>query len=215
MSLFDTKDNKYVEDYNVEPKPETPAYTYPTHNENVMPSEVETKLEPTYEPAPVAPTYKAPYDPAPIARPTMSAAKPVAEAPEVAFISSSTKIDGNITTQGHLVVNGTLYGQASAQGNVVLNGEVTGDVNCDSVVCETAKVTSNIVAKNNVVVKNGTVVVGDITCNNITVYGQIKGNITATGSVVMKSSASVEGNITAARIGIESGTKLSGTVTVA
>jgi len=166
MSLFDGKDNRYMEENKpMVEKPEAPTYT-------------SVSVEPA----------------------------------EVAFISSSTKIDGNITTQGHLVINGTLLGEAAARGNIVLNGEVTGDVNCDSVVCEQARVRSNINAQNNVVVKKGTVITGDINCTNVTVYGDIQGNINATGSVVLKATAVVEGNIKSARIGIESGAKLVGNI---
>ena len=133
---------------------------------------------------------------------------------EVAFISSSTKIDGNITTQGHLVLNGDIQGATTVKGNLVLNGTTRGEISCDSLLADAASSSSNVTALNNVVIKKDTAITGNINCKNITVYGTVHGDIIAKGSVVLKSTAVVNGNISAARIGIESGAKLAGAVSV-
>ncbi len=133
---------------------------------------------------------------------------------EIGFISSGTKIEGNITSTGHLVLNGEVTGSTVVDGNVVLNGVALGDIECSSLLIDKATSNSNITATNNVIVKAGTVVTGNVNCKNITVYGTVEGDIVAKGGVVLKSSAVVNGNIDAARIGIESGAKLKGAVNI-
>lgn len=135
------------------------------------------------------------------------------EAPvEIAVISASTKIEGNLRTEGHLIMNGAVQGNVSTKGNLVLSGTTTGEIYCDSVLVETTESNSDIIAEQNIIVAQGTVVNGNITCKNITVIGRVYGDIKASGSVVLKASAVIDGNISAKTIGMENGAVVNGTL---
>jgi len=131
---------------------------------------------------------------------------------EIAVISSSTRIEGNIRTDGHLIVNGDVQGNVSARGNLVLSGNTTGEVYCESLLVETPESNSDIIAEQNIIVKEGTVVKGNIHCKNITIFGSVVGDVTATGSIILKATAVVTGSLIAKRLGMENGAKLNGSV---
>jgi len=129
---------------------------------------------------------------------------------EIAVISSGTKIEGNIKTEGHLIVNGEVQGSVSTRGNLILSGITTGEVYCESLLFETQESSSDIIAEQNVVIKEGTTVKGNIRCKNITIMGNVYGDVTATGTIILKSTAVVVGNLVAKRLGVENGAKFNG-----
>ena len=131
---------------------------------------------------------------------------------EVAVISSSTKIEGNIKTDGHLIVNGDVQGNVSTRGNLILSGNTSGEIYCESLLVETPESNSDIIAEQNIIVKEGTTVNGNIHCKNITVMGSVYGDITATGAIVLKSTAIVIGNLVAKHLGMENGAKVNGSI---
>ena len=134
-------------------------------------------------------------------------------AAEVAVISSTTKIEGNITTDGSIVVNGDVQGNVTTKGNLVLSGNTTGEIYCNSILVETAESNSDIIAEENIIVAEGTVINGNINCRNISISGSICGDVTATGCVILKATANVKGDITAKQIGIECGAVVNGKLT--
>ena len=134
------------------------------------------------------------------------------EISEIAVISSCTKIEGNIKTEGHLIVNGEVQGSVSARGNLILSGVTAGEIYCESILFETTESNSDIIAEQNVVIKEGTTVRGNIHCKNITIMGSVYGDITASGTIILKSTAVVTGNVIAKRIGVENGAKINGSI---
>ena len=131
---------------------------------------------------------------------------------DIAVISASTKIEGNIKTEGHLIMNGDVQGNVSAKGNMVLSGNTSGEIYCDSVLVETPESNSDIIAEQNIIIAQGTTVNGSISCTNITVIGRVFGDIKARGSVVLKAGSVVEGNISSNSIGMETGAVVNGTL---
>jgi len=136
----------------------------------------------------------------------------ISEINEIAVISTGTQIEGNIKTEGHLIVNGDVQGSVSARGNLILSGVATGEVYCESLLFEAAESDSDIIAEQNVVIKEGTTVRGNIHCKNITIMGTVLGDITASGTVIFKSTAVVTGNVIAKRMGVENGAKFNGSI---
>ena len=121
---------------------------------------------------------------------------------EIAVISSATKVEGNIKTDGHLIVNGDVQGNIATRGNLIVSGNTTGELYCESLLVDTTESKSDIIAEQNVIVKEGTTVSGNIHCKNITVMGTVHGDITATGTIILKSTAVVTGSLIAKRLGI-------------
>ena len=130
---------------------------------------------------------------------------------EIAVVSPSTTIEGNITTEGNLVMSGKIVGNIKSKGNLILNGSSNGDISCESVVLDACDTTSNVTASMNVIIKEGTKITGNIKCKSITIVGTVKGNINA-DTVFLKKTAVVSGDITAKQFMMEAGAKLKGKV---
>ena len=143
--------------------------------------------------------------------------EPVVEespAAEVAIISSTTKIEGNITTDGSIVINGDVQGNVTTKGNLVLSGTASGEIYCNSILIEADESDSDIIAEENIIIAEGTVVNGNINCRNISVRGTVCGDISSNGSVFLKSTAKITGDITAKQIGMECGAVINGNVAI-
>lgn len=130
---------------------------------------------------------------------------------EIAVISPSTKIEGNITTEGNLVMSGKIVGNIKSKGNLVLNGCSNGDISCENIVLDACDTTSNITAVMNVIVKAGTTIKGNIECKSITIVGSVNGNIKA-DTVFLKKTAVVNGDVSSKQFMMEAGAKLKGKV---
>lgn len=81
------------------------------------------------------------------------------------YISPKTTISGNITTDEHLLVSGTVIGDIHCTNRIMINGTVTGNVTAEVVYIPNGKVVGDIQAK-------------DIFCSNISeqIIGTITGN---------------------------------------
>jgi len=133
---------------------------------------------------------------------------------EVAVITASTTIEGNITTNGMLIVNGGVTGNITTKGNLVLSGNSNGDVVCDSVLVDAKETHSDIVADKNIIIAAGTTLNGNVTCKNITISGTVNGTVTASEYVILKGSAVVTGDVTAKQIGMETGALVNGYISM-
>lgn len=133
---------------------------------------------------------------------------------EVGVISAGTKIEGNITTPGHLIIAGEITGTTNANGKIVFKGVTNGDIVCESILFNGGVSTSNINVDKDVVIKAGTTIKGNITCKNLFLAGTVEGDIKAKESVVLKDTAVLNGSVTCLRFGVESGAKIMGKITM-
>lgn len=134
---------------------------------------------------------------------------------ETGIIGPTTKVAGNITTKGHLDIQGAVNGNIEAKGNILVSGNVIGEVKCSSLLIQAGAMESQVEASSVVSIKEGAVLTGKITCKDITIEGTVQGDIVASGKVGLASTAVVKGNVTAAAMGMEIGAKLSGTMCIA
>ena len=88
-------------------------------------------------------------------------------------------------------------GKISGQGDLVIGGTVTGEIH---------------LAGNQVTIEKDGRVEADIQGESIIVEGSFKGKLTAKGLVIVKETARFEGELKAARLQMEDGAKLKGSV---
>ena len=91
----------------------------------------------------------------------------------------------------------TMDGKISGQGDLVIGGTVTGEIH---------------LAGNQVTIEKDGRVEADIQGESIIVEGSFKGKLTAKGLVIVKETARFEGELKAARLQMEDGAKLKGSV---
>ncbi len=133
---------------------------------------------------------------------------------EMGTIAENTKITGNITTRGHLAVAGTVIGDISAKGNMIITGNVQGKISCSNLMLESCVLNTEINASECVVIKENVKVSGKIFCKDITVMGNVVGDISCSGNIGLSHNAVIHGNISASALGVETGAKIEGNVSI-
>jgi len=133
---------------------------------------------------------------------------------ETGVIGPGTKLAGNITTKGHLDIQGAVKGDIEAKGNVIVSGNINGKIKCSSLLVQCGNLQSEVVSNSLVSIKEEATLTGKTSCKDITIAGTVHGDITATGKIALPSTAVVKGNITASAMGMEIGAKLDGRMTI-
>ncbi|MDR1348201.1 MAG: polymer-forming cytoskeletal protein [Prevotellaceae bacterium] len=86
----------------------------------------------------------------------------------ISRICENTKITGTIETTGDIRIDGTLEGSVTSTGRVVvgLKGKINGDLHC-SCIDVSGKIKGNIIAKDVLILKEKSVLVGEITVQKL------------------------------------------------
>ena len=129
---------------------------------------------------------------------------------QVTVITKGTVINGSISSDGGLELNGTITGDVECLGKLIVNGNVSGRLKAAEVVVSTPRLDGGIESQGDVKVGVGTIVIGDVTAKSATISGAVKGEIDVQGPVIVDSTAIVKGNITAKSVQINNGAVVDG-----
>lgn len=130
------------------------------------------------------------------------------------IVSSGTSIVGQLVSDGHIEILGTIQGDVEAKGDVKICGKVTGNVKGNNVVLESCRVQGNIIAATQLTMDQASVLVGDIEAAKITVDGKVKGNISTKEAATFNKNALVLGDVAAELVTIEQGASLHGAMKI-
>lgn len=89
-----------------------------------------------------------------------------------------------------------LDGELIGKDGLIIEGRINGKINVDT----------------SISVEKGATIQADIKANNVKISGEVKGNISSTGNVHYMEDCTVTGNTTTARILIEDGATIKGSV---
>ncbi|MDD2189765.1 MAG: polymer-forming cytoskeletal protein [Eubacteriales bacterium] len=132
----------------------------------------------------------------------------------VTTIAKGTVVVGEINTDGDVELLGSLKGKISSKGDIKANGKVIGDLIGKDIVLTSCGVQGNIIAGGLVTIDEDSVVIGDITCENICLDGKIKGNVSVGKEAKFKPKAILAGNVTTTMIAMSQGAKVQGEVNI-
>jgi len=139
---------------------------------------------------------------------------PVQEEMPATVISRSMVIVGEITSGGDIDVYGDVKGSIKTSGDVKATGKIIGDLAGNSFTLNGCTIQGNIVAKGNVTIGMNTIVIGDITAENIKLNGKVKGNLTIGKMSEFLENALLAGDVKSQTISMSQGAKLHGNVSV-
>lgn len=128
------------------------------------------------------------------------------------IILGNTTIKGDIITDSGIQIFGAVIGNIQSGGRVQLVGKVEGDISGHSVVITNTSLNGNIHAEQDVTVKTGCVVTGDVSGNKIILNGTIRGNIDAEGQVDFEAGSVIDGNVSAKSFNIKPGARINGSI---
>lgn len=129
---------------------------------------------------------------------------------QVAVIPKGTVINGNIEISGKMEMYGTVNGNITSDDRVNLCGQITGDMKVNDLYARDSFIEGNIVCKEGAVVRENTVVLGDINASSLIVDGAIQGDLDITGAITVGDKAIVDSNIKAKSIQVSNGAAING-----
>lgn len=154
------------------------------------------------------PIYVAPAAAESVVETSVSSAKNVAN--EVAVLTDSMIINGNIATEGALDVRGSIVGNVEALGKLNITGAIQGNSQAAEIYAEGAKITGELKSGGSVKIGQSTVIIGNIYANSAVIAGAVKGDIDVKGPVILDSSAIVMGDIKSKSVQINNGAVIEG-----
>lgn len=130
------------------------------------------------------------------------------------MVDKATSFDGDVKSDYSIEVRGIVKGNIVSNSDVFVYNQCLGCANGVNVYINPGgKVNKGINAFNNVVVKQDSVVNGDINCFKIEVYGEVE-NINAESTVFIGQSAIVHGDINCHELQADENCKIEGTVNI-
>lgn len=131
-------------------------------------------------------------------------------AAEVAVIPKGTVINGNVEISGKLEMYGEINGNISSDDRVNISGNVTGDIKANDLYTKDSFIEGKIECVQGVIVRDNTVVLGDINADSLVIDGAIQGKIDVKGCVTVGDKAIVDSDIRAKNIQISNGAAING-----
>jgi len=128
------------------------------------------------------------------------------------YISPSTHITGSINAENSIVFDGRINGNLASDRDVRITGTVVGNVSGQDVVLTGGRVKGDIFAKGDIKANTESVVIGDITGQNIDFNGKCRGNLIIEDIVTLRSESLVAGNIRSLTVGMETGAAVQGEI---
>ena len=129
---------------------------------------------------------------------------------EVAVLTDSMIINGNIATEGALDVRGSIVGNVEALGKLNITGAIQGNSQAAEIYAEGAKITGELRSGGSVKIGQSTVIIGNIYASSAVIAGAVKGDIDVKGPVIVDSSAIVMGDIKSKSVQINNGAVIEG-----
>jgi|GEM_PF-5557828 cytoskeletal protein CcmA (bactofilin family) len=133
---------------------------------------------------------------------------------EVAVISNTMLVNGDIELESSLIVNGKITGNINCKDVIeaTYGSVIDGNIFARSVKCNGSELKGNITVEDQFEANNQTKVFGNINAKRVEISGSVEGEVQASESIILKKTAVVKGDIYSASISIEAGAQLDGKV---
>ena len=134
---------------------------------------------------------------------------------EYTVIGSSTKIDGNVTCGGNLLIKGHVKGSVAVAGNAQIFGSIEGDIEAVDATFENgSKINGDVHCKNDVNVAVGSSITGNVEAKNAYVDATIQGTVTTASDLRLSGTAVIVGDIATGNIAVASGASINGQLSI-
>ena len=131
---------------------------------------------------------------------------------------SSVNIDavitGTIESKSDVNIYGTVHGNVTTQADMIVNGTLIGDVCCRGLYMNGGRIQGTVTCTGEVFLENDAMILGNLSCAEVSSNGRIRGDIYANGFVSLRENAVCFGNISADHIGMTEGAVLKGQVEI-
>lgn len=129
---------------------------------------------------------------------------------EVTEITKGTRLDGNISSNGSINLDGKIKGNVECNGKLVISGEITGNSNAGEIFTNNAKISGDVTSEGSIKVGSGSIIIGNIFAASAVLAGAVKGDVDVKGPVILDGTAIIQGNIKSRSVQINNGAVVEG-----
>jgi cytoskeletal protein CcmA (bactofilin family) len=132
----------------------------------------------------------------------------------VTTIGINTTINGSILSEAEVFVAGTVIGDIESHSLTYATGLVKGNIKCKAADIDGAKIEGGINAADRIIIRNGSVIQGDLVANNGVISGEVRGKIYFDSEVSIEKEAVIIGDIFTKSISVEKGAMIKGSMSI-
>lgn len=137
-----------------------------------------------------------------------------AEKPAASFLAPGTVLEGTLRSTGDIEIAGSFKGDISTEGTVVLHSDIHGNVAASSLDLKGCRLEGDVVIKGLVYISQDSVIIGNVTADELKCSGQITGDLKIKENTLLESTAKISGNVTTATIAVEKGAVINGGIEI-
>lgn len=126
------------------------------------------------------------------------------------YITKSTKITGDVETEGSIDIIGSVVGNVACKGKLVIGGNVQGNVRANEVYANAARIEGDVICEGSAKIGVGSVIIGKVEGASAVIAGAVNGDIDVQGPVIVDSTAVIMGNIKSKSVQINNGAVIEG-----
>ena len=131
---------------------------------------------------------------------------------DVSILAEDFSIEGTIRAKGDVELCGTLKGDLITEGDIHVKGKVTGNLNGKNIELLAGNVFGNISAQKDIHLDHQSLVIGNISADNVEAGGRIKGDLKIKSKTRLVSGVMLVGNVKTDAISLEEGARISGSI---
>ncbi len=129
---------------------------------------------------------------------------------DIAIIPAGTVINGNVDISGKLEMHGEINGNINSDDRVNINGNVVGNIKANDLYAKDSFIEGKIECEQGAVVRENTVILGDISSDSLMIDGAIQGKIDVKGCITVGEKAIIDSDIKAKAIQVSNGAAING-----
>lgn len=129
---------------------------------------------------------------------------------EVTEITIGTVIEGNMSSNGSINLNGKIKGNIACHGKLVVSGTVVGTSQAAEIFTNNARIEGDVASEGSIKIGNGSVVLGNVYATSAVIGGAVRGDIDVHGPVIIDATAVVQGNIKSRSVQVNNGAAIEG-----
>ena len=129
---------------------------------------------------------------------------------ETAIIPKGTVINANIAIEGKLEMYGEVNGDINSDSRVNISGDVTGNIKANDLYAKDSFIVGQIQCAQGAVIRENTVILGDIEAQNLVIDGAVQGKIDIREGITVGDTAILDSDIKAKTIQVNNGAAING-----
>ena len=129
---------------------------------------------------------------------------------EVTEITVGTVLEGNMSSNGSINLNGKIKGNIACHGKLVVSGTIVGTSQASEIFTNNARIEGDVASEGSIKIGNGSVVLGNVYATSAVIGGAVRGDIDVHGPVIIDATAVVQGNIKSRSVQVNNGAAIEG-----